>query len=95
VFHTLAPHELAVPYEGLTRFDALESDHRMLANPAAIKKEYLARLDAFLAGCKTRCADAGVDYHLAPTDRPLDRALIDFLVSRAQPGRAGIGVGLR
>ena len=95
VFHTLAPHELGFPYEGLTRFDALESDHRMLANPAAIKKEYLARLDAFLGGCKARCADAGVDYHLAPTDRPLDKALIDFLVSRAQPGRAGVAVGLR
>jgi uncharacterized protein (DUF58 family) len=93
VFHVLAPDELSFPYEGLTRFDALESDHRLLANPAAIRKEYLARLAAFLAGCKDRCAEAGVDYHLAPTDRPLDRVLIDFLVSRALPGRAGKALG--
>jgi len=88
VFHTIAPHELTFPYDGLTRFDALESDHQMLANPAAIKKQYLARMDAFLAGCRERCAAAGVDYHFTPTDRPLDRALIEFLVARKASPRA-------
>jgi uncharacterized protein (DUF58 family) len=90
VFHTIAPHELTFPYEGLTRFDALESDHQMLVNPGAIKKQYLARMDAFLTTCREQCAAAGVDYHLAPTDRPLDRALIEFLIARrAQPGARG------
>jgi uncharacterized protein (DUF58 family) len=92
VFHVLAPDELAFPYEGLTRFDALESEHQLLANPAAIKKEYLARMAAFLATCREQCAAAGVDYHLAPTDRPLDRTLIDFLVARSQGARAGESV---
>jgi len=93
VFHVLAPDELTFPYEGLTRFDALESQHQLLANPAAIKKEYLARMNAFLATCRDDCAAAGVDYHLAPTDRALDQTLIDFLVGRrslqasAVPGR--------
>jgi uncharacterized protein (DUF58 family) len=93
VFHTIAPHELTFPYEGLTRFDALESDHQMLVNPGAIKKQYLARMDAFLAACRERCSAAGVDYHLAPTDRPLDRALIEFLVARrAQASARGTAV---
>jgi uncharacterized protein (DUF58 family) len=82
VFHVLDPHELTFPYDGLTRFDALESDHQMLANPSAIKKQYLARMDGFLTGCREQCAAAGVDYHLVPTDRALDRTLIDFLIAR-------------
>jgi uncharacterized protein (DUF58 family) len=90
VFHVMDPHELTFPYEGLTRFDALESTHQLLANPAAIKKDYLARMNAFLDDCRDRCAAAGVDYYLAPTDRLLDQTLIDFLVGRRahQPASA-------
>jgi uncharacterized protein (DUF58 family) len=82
VFHTVAPHELTFPYDGLTRFEALESEHQLLADPNAIRKEYLARMNGFLATCRDRCAAAGVDYHLTPTDRPIDQTLIDFLVGR-------------
>ncbi|MCA9673406.1 MAG: DUF58 domain-containing protein, partial [Myxococcales bacterium] len=53
VLHTLDPHERTLPYEGLTLFEALESDHRMLANPAAIRREYLDKMEAFLARCAT------------------------------------------
>jgi uncharacterized protein (DUF58 family) len=86
VFHVLAPHERSFPFEGLTRFEALESDHKLLANPAAIRKEYLARMAAFEAACRATCADAGLDYMVAPTDRPLDQVLIDFLVARTYLG---------
>jgi uncharacterized protein (DUF58 family) len=87
--HVLAPHERTFPYDGLTEFRALESDHKLLVNPQAIRRDYLERMNAFLASSKGRLEAGGVDYQLAPTDRPLDRALLDVLVARAR--LVGIG----
>jgi len=89
VLHVLAPHEQTFPFDGLTEFRALESSNRMLVNPAAIKRDYLARMDAFLTRCRGAFAAAGVDYHLASTDRPLEELLLELLISRSRlaPGR--------
>jgi len=89
VLHVLDPHEREFPYEGLTEFRALESSNKMLVNPAAIRRDYLARMTEFLARCGTTLGGAGVDYHLVSTDRPLETTLLDLLVarSRLQPAR--------
>jgi uncharacterized protein (DUF58 family) len=84
VLHILDPHERTLPYEGMTLFEALESDHRVLANPAAIRKEYLARMAAFLARTAAGCADGGVDYHLVSTDRPVEATLLDVIARRTR-----------
>ena len=89
VLHVLDPHERTFPYDGLTLFEALESDERMLANPAAIRTQYLERMTAFLGKVRAELADAGVDYHLIGTDTPLDTALFDVLAARSQPGARG------
>jgi hypothetical protein len=47
VAHVLAPEERTLPYDGLTRFEDLEGDHRLLANPTAIRADYIARMDGF------------------------------------------------
>jgi uncharacterized protein (DUF58 family) len=93
VLHVLDPHERTFPYDGLTQFAALESDHKLLVNPAAIRRDYLARMDAFLARTRTTLTAAGVDYHLAPTERPLDLTLLDLLITRSRlgPGRRAGG----
>lgn len=93
VVHVLDPHERTFPYDGLTQFEALESPRRMLVNPAAIRREYLERMEAFLARCRTQLAAAGVDYHLVSTDRPLEDTLLDLIAARSQlgPGRRRAG----
>ncbi|HZJ63245.1 MAG TPA: DUF58 domain-containing protein, partial [Kofleriaceae bacterium] len=48
VLHVLDPHERQFPYDGLTQFDALESQNKVLVNPAAIRRDYLERMEAFL-----------------------------------------------
>ena len=58
----------------------------MLVNPVAIKKEYLDRMEAFLAKCRGSLATAGVDYHFTTTDRPLEATLLDLLVARSRLG---------
>lgn len=92
VLHVLDPHERTFPYEGLTEFHALESDSRLLVNPAAIRKDYLDRMEAFLTKVRGTLTSAGVDYHLASTERPLERTLLDLLVARSRlgPGRRAI-----
>lgn len=89
VVHVLHPDERTFPYEGLTEFQALESATKLLVNPAAIRREYLERMTAFLARCRDAMAAAGIDYHLTTTDRPLDDALLELLVARSQLGRRG------
>jgi len=84
VLHVLDPHERTFPYEGLTEFQALESSSKLLANPLAIKKDYLERMDAFIAKCHGTLANAGVDYHEVLTDKPLEQTLLELLVSRAR-----------
>lgn len=89
VMHLLDPHERTFPYDGLTQFESLENDHKMLVNPVAIRKDYLEKMDAFLARCKSQLTAAGVDYHLAMTDQPLETSLLELLVARSRlgPGR--------
>jgi uncharacterized protein (DUF58 family) len=89
VLHVLDPHERTFPYEGLTEFHALESTNRVLVNPAAIRKDYLDRMDAFLTKVRGTLTAAGVDYHLTQTDTPLEKTLLDLVVARSRlgPGR--------
>jgi uncharacterized protein (DUF58 family) len=89
VLHVLDPHEQTFPYEGLTEFHALESTNRLLVNPAAIRKDYLERMEQFLAKTKNALTSAGIDYHLASTDKALERTLLDLMIARSRlgPGR--------
>lgn len=82
VLQPLAPHERSFPYEGLTHFHGLESDHRLLANPAAIRTGYLERMEAFLARCRDELGQAGVDLVQTTTDQPLDDVLRELLTRR-------------
>jgi uncharacterized protein (DUF58 family) len=85
VLHVLAPEERTLPYEGLTLFEALEGDHKLLANPTAIRSEYIERMDSFLASIKDRLGRAGVDYHLALTNIGVDDTLLALLSARRGP----------
>jgi uncharacterized protein (DUF58 family) len=89
VLHILDPHERSFPYDGLTQFEALESAGKLLVNPAAIRRDYLDRMEAFLTRARGTLTAAGVDYHLAQTDQPLEKTLLDLLVARSRlgPGR--------
>ena len=86
VVHVLDPHERTFPYDGLTQFESLETAHKMLVNPAAIRRDYLEKMEAFLGRCKGALASAGVDYHLVSTDRPLEDTLLDLIATRSRLG---------
>lgn len=86
VFQVLDRDELELPFDGLTMFRALEGKGRLLAHASSIRRQYRERLDAFLGGVRDSCLAGGIDYHLAATDQPFERTLLDFLVARGGGG---------
>ena len=87
VLHLLAPHERSFPYRGLTRFEGLESEHRLMVNPDAIRDDYLARMKTFLARVADELGAAGIDYHLLETDRALEDSVRMVIAARQRgPG---------
>ncbi len=86
VFHVLDPHEIEFPFEGLTLFEALEGERKMLVNPGAIRKHYREAITRFIDRSRSECVEGGVDYHLAPTSKSLQQTLLDFLVQRVGGG---------
>jgi len=88
-FHVLAPEEEEFPFRRPARFRNLERlDQRLLIDPAAMRKAYLERFNAFCAGLKERTRAMGADYHKASTAVPLDRTILDYLATRTSRGRS-------
>src|SRR5688572_30166369 len=48
IFHTLHPDEIGFPFEGMTRFIALEEEVKVLTRPQVIRPAYLRALRAYL-----------------------------------------------
>jgi len=91
LFQVLHPHELDLPFEGLTLFESLEDQRELLADPAAIRRQYKRRMAAFLDKVRDECVRGGVEHHLVATSRPLEQALLEFLTQRAGRGPARVG----
>lgn len=82
VFHLVDPAELTFPFDDPTLFLDMEGEGRIEVNPREIKESYLEEFGAFLAGVKTACAEADVDYELVRTDEPMDDVLLRYLGKR-------------
>ncbi|RMH44877.1 MAG: DUF58 domain-containing protein [Deltaproteobacteria bacterium] len=89
VFQTLDPHELSLPFSGLTIFEDLESGAELLAEPDAIRTRYRRELNRFVAGVRRECVTGGVEHHLVSTAQPLERSLLDFLMPRVRAAAGG------
>jgi uncharacterized protein (DUF58 family) len=83
LFHVLAPEEMEFPFRRLTQFHDLEAlPHRLLVDPARLRRDYLERFGTFCRQLRDRGRGMGVDYHLLRTDEPVDRALGIYLSRR-------------
>lgn len=84
VFHTLDRDELSFPFERATRFEDLESGAEVLAVPAVVRERYLQAMNGMLERYKRELGAAGIDYHLVPTDQPLELSLLSYLAMRGR-----------
>jgi hypothetical protein len=56
-----------------------------------VKTEYRAKMDDHLEQMKERAQSAGIGYHLLTTDKPLDKALTEYLSLRRSGHTSGLG----
>jgi uncharacterized protein (DUF58 family) len=83
LFHVLAPEEIEFPFRKWTQFRNLEdAGHKVLVDPASLRKEYRRNFDRYLEELRKTAASAQVDYHLLRTDQPVERALGVYLARR-------------
>ncbi len=91
VFQVMDPMELSFDFQKATHFRDLESGADLYVDPGVARAGYLKRLQAHLDALRRTCEKHGIEYHLLPTDRPLELMLHDFIVARRRvslPARA-------
>jgi len=84
VFHVLHPDEIGFPFEGMTKFDAMEERMQLLTRPHLIRPAYLRAVQAYLKELQAGCQTNRCDYVLMDTSRPLAPALVEYLARRLQ-----------
>jgi uncharacterized protein (DUF58 family) len=84
VIQLLDADELELPFEGLTLFESLEDDRRLLADPRSVRSAYLRELNLFLGRIRRELAEGDVEHLLVPTAQPVERTLLDFLRARGR-----------
>jgi uncharacterized protein (DUF58 family) len=90
VFHIMDDDELDFNFNGVTRFESLESNDFLACNPRALREGYLAALNDYLEEIRRGCAQNSVEYALVRTSQPLDRALATFVARRSSARGAKI-----
>ncbi|MBI4568087.1 MAG: DUF58 domain-containing protein [Planctomycetes bacterium] len=82
VFHLLHEDEWRLPFDGLTRFEGLESAGLLTADPRGLRDSYLAELGAFQREVREGCVRHEIDYVPVSTADPVDAVLSDYLAAR-------------
>jgi len=84
LFHLFDPWERRLPEDGNLRFRDLETGEEIVAQAEGIREEYQRRVDAFCAEVERECLNRAVERVELTTDQPLDKALLDYFVTRAR-----------
>jgi uncharacterized protein (DUF58 family) len=91
LFHVLDPREIYPVMKGPAILVDLETDRKLEVIPDYVKTQYRAKMDDHLAQMRDRTRAAGMGYHLLTTDKPLDRALTEYLALRRSGHTSGLG----
>jgi uncharacterized protein (DUF58 family) len=84
VFQLLDPDELAFPFQRATRFEDMETQDEVLAQPVMVREHYLKAIGGLIERYKQELGAAGIDYQLLTTDQPLELALLAYLSTRGR-----------
>lgn len=82
LFHVLDPHEIRPDLDTPVLLRDLESGDHIEVTPEYVRDTYPAKIEGHIAALRDAARGAGMDYHLLVTDRPLDRALREYLTIR-------------
>lgn len=87
LFQTLDRAELDLKFDVPSLFRDMETGRELYIDPQFARTEYAKRLTAHNAELGRICQKLGVAFHISPTDRPLERALLEFLQDRRKLGK--------
>jgi uncharacterized protein (DUF58 family) len=82
LLHLLDHDERTFPFERMTRFEGLEHMPDVMADPGALRTQYLEELAGFARDLRRGCLGSGADFVEIDTRTPLDVALSTYLASR-------------
>lgn len=82
IFQVLDPAELEFTFDKATHFRDSETGRDLYVDPNLARKRYQENLNAHLDAIRAICDRNRAEHHLAPTDRPLELALFDFIQGR-------------
>lgn len=82
IFHVLDRAEWTLPYEGLTLFEGLEGEETLLVDPDDVRDAYQGLLREHVDAIEAECRRGDLEYFRTYTDEPVERVLLDFVVSR-------------
>lgn len=88
LFQTLDRTEIDLNFPKASLFRDVESGRELYIDPKLARDSYAKKLADHNEFLSKVCRDLGVALHLAPTDRPLERALQEFLVDRRKLGKS-------
>ncbi|HVZ23140.1 MAG TPA: DUF58 domain-containing protein [Vicinamibacterales bacterium] len=81
-FHVLDPAEVDFGFENASSFQDLETGEQIPVVPESFRDEYRRLIQSHIEALKTKFAEVRIDYMLANTSEPLDRALFSYLSAR-------------
>ncbi|MHC4593129.1 MAG: DUF58 domain-containing protein, partial [Planctomycetota bacterium] len=84
VAHVVDPAEREFPFDGGVQFEGLESGEFLRTDGRQLRAAYLESFRQFQQAVADSCLEQQIDYMMASTDEPLDRALGRFLASHAR-----------
>jgi uncharacterized protein (DUF58 family) len=88
LLHVLDAKEIFPEMRGPAILVDLETEQKLEVIPDYVKTQYRAKMDDHLRQIKDRAQSAGLGYQLLTTDKPLDKALTEYLSLR-QSGAGG------
>lgn len=86
LFHVLDPWERDLPPDGTVRFRDLETGEEIVTRVEGIREQYRREIRDWREAIDEECLNRGVDRIELTTIDPLDRALVDYLVTRSKAG---------
>ena len=82
LIHVLDPREMRLKLGEPMILVDMETAESLEVSPEYTRHEYQRKIDDHIAGLRVESRSRGIDYFLAPTDRPLDAALREYLSIR-------------
>jgi uncharacterized protein (DUF58 family) len=86
VFHVMDHAEIAFDMTGTVEFIGLEGGPRLTTQPSALRKSYLAELNAFRERVRAGCDRNKCHYIFVDTSQPWHEVLSAYLASRQHTG---------